>query len=230
MSNDYIIDAEPREDMGKGASRRLRRTGRIPAILYGAGKEPENISLDHNKMVHDLQDEGFFSHILTINLSGKKQKVIVRDLQRHPARPIVLHMDFQRVSDDQAVHMHVPLHFIGEDVCPGVKLEGGQISHHMIEVEITCLPKDIPEFIEVDVSELNKGDSIHLSELKVPEGVAISALMHGDAHDAQVVDVHATKIIEEEPVAAAGEEGAAEEGKADDKSDDTSEDKAENSE
>ena len=222
MSNDYIIDAEPREDKGKGASRRLRRSGKIPAILYGAGKEPENISLDHNKMYHDLEDEGFFSHILTINLAGKKQKVIVRDLQRHPARPVVLHMDFQRVSDDQAVHMHVPLHFIGEDQCPGVKLEGGQISHHMIEVEVTCLPKDIPEYIEVDVSGLNKGDSIHLSELTVPEGVVLSALTHGEGHDQQVVDVHATKVIvEEEPAAAADEETSAEEDKSEDKSEDS---------
>ena len=221
MSNDYIIDAEPREDMGKGASRRLRRSGKIPAILYGAGKEPENISLDHNKMYHDLEDEGFYSHILTINLAGKKQKVIVRDLQRHPAKPVVLHMDFQRVSDDQEVHMHVPLHFIGEDKCPGVKLEGGQISHHMIEVEITCLPKDIPEYIEVDVSELKKGDSIHLSELKVPEGVVLSALTHGEGHDQQVVDVHATKVnLEVEPAAVADEDTTAEEDRSEDKSED----------
>ena len=222
MSNDYIIDAEPREDMGKGASRRLRRTGRIPAILYGAGKEPENISLDHNKMFHDLEDEGFYSHILTINLSGKKQKVIVRDLQRHPAKPVVLHMDFLRISDDQVVHMHVPLHFLGEDVCPGIKLEGGQVSHHMIEVEVTCLPKDIPEYIEVDVSELNKGESIHLSELKVPEGVVLTALTHGEGYDAQVVDVHATKVIvEEEPVAETDEEAPAEEDKSEEKSEDS---------
>ncbi|MEM8845103.1 MAG: 50S ribosomal protein L25/general stress protein Ctc [Pseudomonadota bacterium] len=219
MSNDYIIDAEPREDMGKGASRRLRRTGRIPAIMYGAGKEPENISLDHNKMFHSLEDEGFFSHILTVNLTGKKQKVIVRDLQRHPAKPIVLHMDFQRVSDDQEVHIHVPLHFIGEDTCPGVKLEGGQISHHMIEVEISCLPKNIPEYIEVDVSDLNKGDSIHLSELKLPEGVVLTALTHGEGHDQQVVDVHATKVnVEEEEPSATDEETPTEE---DNKSEDS---------
>ena len=207
MSSDYIIEAEPRADKGKGASRRLRRTGRIPAILYGAGKEPENISLDHNKIYHDLEDEGFYSHILTVNLAGKKQKVIVRDLQRHPAKPVVLHMDFLRVSDDQAVNMHVPLHFMGEDVCPGVKQEGGQVSHHMIEVEITCLPKDIPEFIEVDVSELKIGDSVLLSELKVPEGVVLTALTHGEGHDQHVLDVHATKIaVEEEPVVEADTE------------------------
>ena len=119
----------------------------------------------------------------------------MRDLQRHPAKPIVLHMDFQRVSDDQQLHMHVPLHFIGEDSCPGVKQEGGQISHLMIEVEVTCLPKDIPEFIEVNVAELHLGESIHLSELEVPEGITLTALTHGEGHDQQVVNVHATKFV-----------------------------------
>ena len=200
MSIDFSLDAEPRDDLGKGASRRLRRTGRVPAILYGAGKEPENISLDHNKIIHELSNEGIYSHILTINLSGKKQKVILRDLQRHPAKPVVLHMDFLRVSDDQEIHMHVPLHFLGEDTCPGVKQEGGQVSHQMIEVEVTCLPKNIPEFIEVDVSELSIGDAIHLSELKLPEGVILTALTHGEGHDQQVVNVHVTKVaVEEEP-------------------------------
>ena len=153
MSIDFTLDAESRSDLGKGASRRLRRTGRVPAIVYGAGSEPENISLEHNKVMHDLENEAFYSHVLTLNVSGNQQKVILRDLQRHPAKPIIMHMDFMRVSDDQELHIHVPLHFIGEDVCHGVKMEGGQISHQMIEVEVTCLPADIPEFIEVDVTE-----------------------------------------------------------------------------
>ena len=200
MSIDFAVDAEPRDDLGKGASRRLRRTGRVPAIIYGAGKEPQNVSLDHNKMMHNLESEGFFSHIITVNLGGKKQKTILRDLQRHPAKPILLHVDFQRVSDDQAINVHVPLHFMGEDTCPGVKQEGGSISHNIIEVEISCLPKDIPEFIEVDVSELKIGDSIHLSDLKVSEGITIAALTHGEGHDQQVLNVHTTKIaVEEEP-------------------------------
>ena len=209
----FEIEAEKRTDMGKGASRRLRRSGRVPAIIYGAGKEPQNISLDHNKMMHNLENEGFFSHIITVKLDGKKQKTILRDLQRHPARPILLHVDFQRVSDDQAIHVHVPLHFIGEDICPGVKQEGGAISHNIIEVEISCLPKDIPEFIEVDVSELKIGDSVHLTDLKVPEGITVAALTHGEGHDQQVLNVHTTKIaVEEEPIvgeAEAGEEAAA---------------------
>lgn len=213
MSIDFAVDAEARDDLGKGASRRLRRSGRVPAIIYGAGEAPQNISLDHNKMVHNFENEAFFSHIITVNLDGKKQKAILRDLQRHPAKPIILHVDFQRVSDDQAINVHVPLHFLGEDTCPGVKQEGGSISHNIIEVEISCLPKDIPEFIEVDVSELSIGDSIHLSELKIPEGITIAALTHGEGHDQQVLNVHMTKIaVEEEPVteeAAEGEETAA---------------------
>ena len=227
MSIDFAVDAEPRDDLGKGASRRLRRTGRVPAIIYGAGKEPQNISLDHNKMMHNLENEGFFSHIITVNLGGKKQKTILRDLQRHPAKPILLHVDFQRVSDDQAIHVHVPLHFIGEDTCPGVKQEGGSISHNIIEVEISCLPKDIPEFIEVDVSELKIGDSIHLSDLKVAEGITIAALTHGEGHDQQVLNVHATKIaVEEEPVAEAEEEAGDEaaESESDDESGDSKDD------
>ena len=215
MSIDFAVDAEMRDDLGKGASRRLRRSGRVPAIIYGAGEPPQNISLDHNKMVHNFENEAFFSHIITVNLDGKKQKAILRDLQRHPAKPVILHVDFQRVSDDQAINVHVPLHFIGEDICPGVKQEGGSISHNVIEVEISCLPKDIPEFIEVDVSQLSIGDSVHLSDLKVPEGITISALTHGEGHDQQVLNVHTTKIaVEEEPVveeAAEGEEAAASE-------------------
>ena len=213
MSIDFTLDAESRSDMGKGASRRLRRTGRVPAIVYGAGAEPESISLDHNKVMHDLENESFYSHVLTLNVSGKPQNVILRDLQRHPAKPIIMHMDFLRVRDDQEIHIHVPLHFMGEDVCPGVKLEGGQISHNMIEVEVTCLPKNIPEFIEVDVSELHMGDSIHLSEMKLPEGIALTALSHGEGHDQQVVNVHATKVAVEEDAPAADEDASAEEDK-----------------
>jgi large subunit ribosomal protein L25 len=202
MSIDYSLDAEPRSDLGKGASRRLRRTGRVPAILYGAGVDPQNISLDHNKIRQELENEAFYSHILTVNLEGKKQKVILRDLQRHPAKPVILHVDFLRVSDDQEINMHVPLHFIGEDVCHGVKMEGGQISHQITEVEVTCLPKNIPEFIEVDLTELHIGDSIHLTEMKLPEGIILTALTHGEGHDQQVVNVHAAKVVEEEPTEA----------------------------
>ena len=213
MSVDFAIDAEPRNDLGKGASRRLRRSGKVPAIIYGGDKPPVSISLDHNKMIHNLENEAFFSHIITVKLEGKEHQAILRDLQRHPAKPILLHLDFQRVSADQTLHVHVPLHFIGEDVCPGVKQGGGSISHNVIEVEITCLPKDIPEFIEVDVSQLQMGDSIHLSDLKLPEGVVITALSHGEGHDQQVLNVHATKVaVEEEPTEADSGDAEADDG------------------
>ncbi len=216
MSIDFTLDAESRSDLGKGASRRLRRTGRVPAIIYGAGVEAESISLEHNKVMHDLENEAFYSHVLTLNVSGKQQNVILRDIQRHPAKPIIMHMDFLRVSDDQEISIHVPLHFIGEDVCHGVKMEGGQISHQMIEVEVTCLPKHIPEFIEVDVTELRIGDSIHLSDIKVPEGISLTALSHGEGHDQQVLNVHATKVtVEEEPTTEADESDTEEEKPAD---------------
>ena len=201
MSIDFSIDAEPRTDEGKGASRRLRRSGRVPAILCGGDTQPQSISLDQNRIFHDLAEEAFYSHILSLKLEGKTQKVILRDVQRHPAKPIILHVDFQRVDDKQTLNIHVPLHFIGDDVCPGVKLEGGQVSHQIIEVEITCLPKNIPEFIEVDVSELKIGDAVHLTDLKLSEGVTLTALTHGEGHDQQVANCHATKVAEEEPVA-----------------------------
>jgi len=201
MSIDFSIDAEVRTDEGKGASRRLRHAGRVPAILYGGEKQPQSISLQHNKIFNSLQEEAIYSHILTLNVAGEEQKVILRDVQRHPAKPVILHVDFQRVDDKHTINMHVPLHFIGDDICPGVKLEGGQVSHLMIEVEITCYPKDIPEFIEVDMSAMKIGDSVHLSELKMPEGVTLTALTHGEDHDQQVANCHATKVaVEEDPV------------------------------
>ncbi len=212
MSIDFKLDAESRSDLGKGASRRLRRTGRVPAIVYGEGTDPQSISLDHNKVFHALENEAFYSHILNLNVEGKAQKVILRDMQRHPAKAVIMHMDFQCVSDEHELHMHVPLHFVGEDVCHGVKMEGGQISHQMIEVEVTCLPKDIPEFIEVDLTSLHIGDSIHLSELKLPEGVILTALTHGEDYDQQVVNVHATKVVSEE---SADESAGSEEDKSD---------------
>jgi large subunit ribosomal protein L25 len=215
MSVDFAIDAEPRDDLGRGASRRLRRAGRVPAIIYGGNEKPTSISLDHNKMVHSLENEAFFSHIITVNLAGKQYKTILRDLQRHPAKPVLLHLDFQRITADEELHVHVPLHFIGEDICPGVKLEGGSISHNLIEVEISCLPKDIPEFIEVDVSQLKIGDSVHLTDLVLPTGVTLTALTHGEGHDQQILNVHTTKVAVEEDLDAPVEESGEEDTDAD---------------
>jgi len=198
MSSSFLINAEMREDLGKGASRRLRHAGKVPAIIYGFGSEPVSVTLDHSKIIHNLEEETFYSQILEISLNGKTERVVLRDLQRHPAKALIMHMDFQRVNENEAMHVHIPLHFIGEDICPGVKLESGAVSHQTTEVEISCLPKDLIEFIEVDVSALNIGDSIHLTDLKLPEGVSLVALSHGEGHDQTVVTVHVTKTVEVE--------------------------------
>ena len=230
MSVDFTLNAELRneQERGKGASRRLRTIGKVPAIIYGGGEEPVSVTFDHDKLMHSLDQEAFYSHILTVDVAGKSQRAILRDLQRHPYKPTVLHMDLLRVREDTTINVHVPLHFLNEDVCPGVKLEGGAISHNIAEIEISCLPKDLPEFIEVDTAELNLNDSLHLSDIKVPDGVIIVELSHGEDHDHVVVSVHVKRAVEEEPVAsdeaAEGEAAEGEESKeeGDDKGDDKS--------
>ena len=218
MSSSFLINAEMREDLGKGASRRLRHAGKVPAIIYGFGGEPVSVALEHSKIIHNLEEETFYSQILEISLNGKTERVVLRDLQRHPAKALIMHMDFQRVNENEAMHVHIPLHFIGEDICPGVKLESGAVSHQTTEVEISCLPKDLIEFIEVDVSALNIGDSIHLTDLKLPEGVSLVALSHGEGHDQTVVTVHVTKTVEVEegaPEAPSNDVEGEEEGEGD---------------
>ena len=165
------VIANKRDVQGKGASRRLRRDGRVPAVVYGSTKEAVVIELNHKDLYHQLKNETFHASILTLNLDGKKETVLLRDVQMHPFRLQVLHVDFQRVSADQKVHMKVPLHFLNADIAPGVKLTGGNVSHIMSELEVSCLPKDLPEFIEVDLAELTAGHSIHLSQLTLPKGV-----------------------------------------------------------
>ncbi len=189
MSTDFVLKAEPREDQGKGASRRLRRDGKTPAIIYGAGKAPGPISLVHHEVLHQLENEAFYSHILTVELGSQTERVVLRDVQRHPYKPVILHLDLQRVSENEKIRVHVPLHFIHEDTCKGVKA-GGLISHLQVEVEVMCLPKDLPEFIEVDLADVEVGQTVHLSELKLPAGVEIPALAHGAEHDLGVVNVH----------------------------------------
>ncbi|HEX9853264.1 MAG TPA: 50S ribosomal protein L25/general stress protein Ctc, partial [Woeseiaceae bacterium] len=176
MKQEFNLIAEFRDDQGKGASRRLRREGKVPAILYGAGREPRLLAFEHSKVMHQLQNESFYSSILTIMVGDKTQDVIVKDIQRHPAKPQILHMDFQRIVADQKIRMNVPLHFIGEDVAIGVKVGGGKVSHLMTDVEVTCLPKDLPEYFEVDVSGLDIDDMLYLSDIKVPAGVEIIEL------------------------------------------------------
>ena len=213
MAISFELNAEPRTDTGKGASRRLRRAGKVPAIMYGGGKDPESLTLSHNEVLRNLEHEAFYSHILTIKVGGSDTPVILRDMQRHPSRPIVMHMDLQRISAREKLKTNVPLHFVGEDTSPGVKA-GGLVSHELTEVAVECLPKDLPEFIEVDISALDVGGSVHLSELTVPDGVTLTELARGDDHDLSVVSIHVRRAVEEEPTEAPAAEGEAAEGEA----------------
>jgi large subunit ribosomal protein L25 len=210
------LEATLRDDMGKGASRRLRHANKIPAILYGSGKEPVGITLEQKDVQHVLPDENFYSQVLQLSVEGNKEDVLLRDLQHHPYKQNVMHMDFIRVDADKVVHVHIPLHFIGDDVAPGVKTEGGAVSHMLMEVEVECLPKDIPQFIEVDLSEMHLGDIIHLSDLKLSEGVELLALKHGEEYDTAVANIHIRKTVEE-PEEKAAVEGEAAEGEAEEK-------------
>jgi large subunit ribosomal protein L25 len=198
MSVSFDVAAEPRSDSGKGASRRLRRLGRLPAIVYGGHKEPEMISLLHNEVIRHLENESFYSSVLSLNVAGTNTAVVLKDLQRHPAKPFVLHMDFMRITQDDPIRMVVPLHFLNEDKSVGVKA-GGNASHNVTELEITCLPKDLPEFIELDLMEMDIGDIIHLSEIPMPAGVSLA---HAPDPDEPVVVMHGARAgaddIEEE--------------------------------
>ena len=206
----FELDAEVRADIGKGASRRLRHTNKIPAVVYGAGEAAVSLTLDHDKIAHKLANEAFYSRILTLTINGKSEKVILKALQRNPSKPRVSHMDFLRVRADQKLHMHVPLHFIGAEEAPGVK-DGGVFSHMMSDVEISCLPANLPEFISVDVKGFVLDQVWHLSDLKLPKDVELVALAHGvEGHDLPVVSLHIPKMIEEETSeeVAEGEEAA----------------------
>lgn len=227
MENLFEVQAELRSDEGKGASRRLRHAGKVPAIIYGGDDAPVSLSLDHNKFIRHLAEEAFYAHILDIVVDGKKQQAVLKDLQRHPASDLkIMHADFLRIDAKQAMTMSIPLHFMGEDVAPGVK-EGGLVAHLMTDAEVSCLPKDLPEYIEVDVSALEMDASIHLSELVLPKGVTLTAFSHGQdehleegersAYDQSVVSIHAPRAVVEEveedveEAATEGEEEATEE-------------------
>ena len=197
--NQFEISADARELKGKGASRRLRRTGFIPGILYGAGKDPVNIQLEHNSVVKHTEVEAFYSHILTLQLPSGDERVVLKDMQRHPYRELILHMDFLRVDESEKLAMRVPLHFINEEACAGVKA-GGVVSHVLTELDILCLPRDLPEYIEINVGGLDLGDSIHLSDVSVPSGVEIAALVYGGDDAQSVVSVQMPRVvIEPEP-------------------------------
>ena len=206
----FELEAESRSDMGKGASRRLRRDGKVPAVIYGGGEDPQSITLVHSEILKRLDHEAFYSHILRVNVDGKPGNAVLRDMQRHPAKPIIMHMDFQRVDENKPIRVHVPLHFIGEDVAPGAKA-GGLITHELIEVALDVLPRHLPEFIEVDVSGLDVGESLHLSDLPLPESGSLVELARGEGHDLPVVSIHVRRGggETEEGEAAEGGEAAA---------------------
>lgn len=195
----FEYHAELRHDQGKGASRRLRRTqDKIPAILYGGGEPPMALILDHKKILHALENKAFYSHILTLNIAGKKQQVVLKDLQRHHFKKAIFHMDFLRVKATDHINMHIPLNFVGAENSPGVKA-GGIVNHGRIDVEVRCLASALPESITVDLSALDLDQSIHLSQLKLPKGVEIAAFLHGHAeeHDVAVVSIHLPRFVEE---------------------------------
>ncbi len=215
----FEIIAEPREDMGKGASRRLRREGKVPGVVYGANKGAASIMVNQNEISHHLENEAFYSHILTLQVGKAKEKVVLKDLQRHPYKPVILHLDLLRVDENEKLTMRVPLHFINEDKCIGVKQDGGVISHVMTDLEISCLPKDLPEYIEVDLANVNVGEGIHLSDLELPEGSEIAALLHGGDAARIVATVHIPKVVvevEDELVDEAGVDEAGAEAEAGD--------------
>ncbi|HMW71024.1 MAG TPA: 50S ribosomal protein L25/general stress protein Ctc [Cellvibrionaceae bacterium] len=190
----FALEAHVRDVQGKGASRRLRRLNAlVPAIIYGGDKAPANISVPHKDLVKQLENEAFYSHIITLNVSGTPELVVLKGLQRHPAKPLILHADFLRVSATKKLHVNVPLHFINEETSKGVKTGGGVVSHSMTQLEILCLPADLPEYIEVDLADVEVGQIVHISDLKLPKGVESVALNHGADHDLPVCAIHKPK-------------------------------------
>ena len=206
----FDLNAQVRSEAGKCAGRRMRRSGMVPGIVYGAGKDPMPIKVQQNELQKRLAHEAFFSHVLTIKLDNGEEKAILRDLQRHPYKPVILHFDMQRISATERLTMRVPLHIVGADVCPGIKLHGGVLAQLINEVEVSCFAKDLPEYIDVDLSTLEIGDQVRLSDLTLPEGVELVALTKGTREDAVIISVQAAYA--EVDLGEEGEEGEAEAG------------------
>ena len=207
MTDLFTLDAEVRTDLGKGASRRLRHANKVPAILYGEGQEPVSLTLEHKNVFRAQQEEAFYSSVLTINVAGKPVECLIKDMQRHPFKNIVMHLDFIRINAKHDLHANVPVHFINEE---NVAKLGATIAHHVTEIAITCLPKDLPEFIEVDLADLEVGQTLHLSDVKFPKGVTSDELAKGEAHDQAVVTANAPKGSNDDDSEDATEEAAAE--------------------
>ena len=198
MATNHSITATGRKDEGKGASRRLRRSGQVPAIVYGAHQEPQSVQVEHNHLWLASQNEWFYSAILDLSVDGKVQKVLLRDMQRHPFKQQILHLDFLRVSENEALRAKVPLHFVNQEKSPAGKTAGIVVTHELNEVEVSCLPKDLPEFIEIDLANLAVGGIVHLSELKLPKGVELPELKLGKEHDVAVVIAKHGRVEAEE--------------------------------
>jgi large subunit ribosomal protein L25 len=200
MRKSFEVSAETRNDQGKGASRRLRHAGKVPGILYGGKGEAAPVLLDHLKLLNVIGDEKFYSSIINVKVDGKDQQAIVKDVQMHPARNQVLHVDLQRVLADQPIRIHLPIHFLNAATSPGVKTQGGLVSHLKSDIEVSCLPKDLPEALEVDMGQMNLNDTLFVKDIKVPPGVTIPELNKG--RNSPVVAIHAPRAEEPEPVAA----------------------------
>jgi len=207
MTDLFTLEAEVRTDLGKGASRRLRHANKVPAILYGEGKEPVSLTLEHKNVFRAQQEEAFYSHVLTLNVDGKPVECLLKDMQRHPFKQVVMHLDFLRIDATHAVHINAPVHFINEEIA---EKKGGVIAHHVNEIAISCLPADIPEFIEVDASGLEVGQTLHLSDVTLPKGVTSDELAKGESHDQAVVSLNAPKVVKDEDEDDSGEAAAEE--------------------
>ena len=197
MSTNFVINARSREDTGKGASRRLRRqSGEVPAIIYGGKKHAEKISILHKDITKALENEAVYSSIISLSVDGKAEDTIIKDIQRHPAKQVILHLDFLRVSKTTKLQTRVPLNFLNEDICVGVKMGGGLIAHTMTDIEVSCLPKDLPESIDVDMEEIDIGQIVHLSDIKMPSGVESVSLSQGAEYDLTVATVNKQKAAD----------------------------------
>jgi len=224
MAKKFDLIAEIREDQGKGASRRLRHEGKVPAIIYGAGRPSRALTFDHNKVIRELENESFYSSILNIQVNEKSQAAIVKDIQRHPSKQQIVHMDFQRIVEDEKIRMNVPIHYLNAEDAVGVKQEGGSVSQLITDIEVTCLPKDLPEYFEVDIENLGLNEMLYIADIKLPDGVEIPILAQGPENNRPIVSIQFIKevVIEEEVEEiegelvegeeVEGEEGAAEEG------------------
>lgn len=202
MSVSFTLNAIARSDEGKGASRRLRRLeNKVPAVIYGGANPAQSISLELRELVKALESEAFYSHVLTINIDGQPQQAVIKALQRHPSKNTPMHADFLRIDATHKLTMKVPLHFLNQDTCVGVKLEGGEIAIQATELEIACLPADLPEYLEVDLKDVHVGTTLHISDVKLPKGVEVPALALGHDHDQPIANVHKSRVEAEEPKA-----------------------------